>query len=83
VGRVSLKDEFGNSVSGPEHAALLSGTAEPASTSLDAAINPVTAPITRQLIFTAENDGSYSVSVAVEVWRHSPFAIVYLSIDFP
>jgi hypothetical protein len=76
VGRVSLKDEFGNSVSGAEHAALLSGTAEPASTSLDAAINPMTAPIARQLIFSAENDGSYSVSVVVEVRRCLPFHAV-------
>jgi hypothetical protein len=71
VGSVSLYDEFGNPVSGPEHAALLSGIAEPLSMALSAATNPVTAPTTQPLVFEAGDDGSYSISLVVEVRRRS------------
>jgi hypothetical protein len=69
VGRVSLLDQFGNPVSGSEHAALLTGTAEPASTDLLSAINPIAAPVRRDLIFEVEDDGAYAVSLYVEVRR--------------
>eukprot|EP00873_Tetraselmis_striata_P007671 jgi/Tetstr1/427935/TSEL_018010.t1 len=78
VGVVALVDEHGNPAAGLEHAALLTGMAETTQgDTLNAALNPVVAPVGSPLTFVPADNDTFSVMFLAEVAAEYDMSVSY------